>query len=130
MFVLQTLTLSLQVETYHPENLDGALGQALQKGLPVPLLVAYDCLSSGIRGFEWPHRLVEAGYHCYIITVFALVGWFLNQVLIAAIPRYSAYGFVIIGYMMLFDVVVYLYWANVSLAPPCIVITDSYVQLR
>lgn len=115
---------------YHPENLEGVMLHGLQQGLPVPLLVAYDCLSSASLGFDWSHRLVEAGYHCYIITVLALVGWFLNQVLIAAIPHYSAYGFVIIGYMMVFDTVVYFYWANISLSQPCIVITDAYVELR
>lgn len=115
---------------YHPENLEGVLTNALERGLPIPLLVAYDCMSSTASGFDWSHRIVEAGYHCYIITVFALVGWFLNQVLIAAIPHYSAYGFVIIGYLMVLDAVIYFYWANISLSPPCIVITDSYVELR
>lgn len=115
---------------YHPDNLEGVVTNALERGLPVPLLIAYDCLTSTTLGFDWSHRLVEAGYHCYILTVFALVGWFLTQVLIASIPHYSAYGFVAIGYLMVFDTLVYFYWANINLSPPCIVITDSYVELR
>jgi len=95
----------------------------------VPLLTVYECLSSARLGFSWSHRIVEAGYHCYLINVFALTGWFIVQVLIAAIPHYSAFGFVIIGYMMLFNTLVYFCWADIDSAIPCIVISDSYIEL-
>jgi len=118
------------VKMYHPDNLVGVVQEALERGLPLPILVAIECLTSAAQGFPWSHYVEEAGYHCYIITVFALVGWFLNQVLMAAIPRYSAYGFVIIGHLMIFDATIYFYWADVANVPHCIVITDAYVKLR
>lgn len=102
---------------------------ALERGLPVPLLTVYTCMTSATMGFDWSQKIMEAGYHCYLITVFSLVGWFLVQILIAAIPHYSAIGFIIVGYMMIFNTVVYFYWATIYKAQPCIVISDSYIEL-
>lgn len=115
---------------YLPSNFDGVLVKALNRGLPIPILTAYECLLSATTGFEWSHRILEAGYHVYLILVFALVGWFLAALLVAAIPRYGSYGFIAVGILMIFASVVYFYWAAVTVALPCIVIGDSYVELR
>lgn len=122
--------VTLQVKMYLPSNFDGVMEKALERGLPIPILTVYECLLSATMGFDWSQRIVEAGYHVYLILVFALVGWFIAALLVAAIPRYGSYGFIAVGILMILASVVYFYWAAVSEALPCIVIGDSYVELR
>lgn len=115
---------------YNPSNFEGVMEKALQRGLPIPILTVYECLLSATMGFEWSHRILEAGYHVYLILVFALVAWCLAVILVAAIPRYGSYAFIAVGILMIFATLVYFYWAAISEALPCIVIGDSYVELR
>lgn len=115
---------------YNPSNLEGVMEKSLNHGLPIPILTVYECLLSATSGFDWSHRILEAGYHVYLILVFALVLWSIACVLVATIPRYGSYAFIAVGILMMFGSVVYFYWAAVSEALPCIVIGDSYLELR
>ncbi|ODN01216.1 Dual oxidase maturation factor 1 [Orchesella cincta] len=119
-----------RVKMFVPSNFEGVMEKALDHGLPIPILTVYDCLLSATMGFDWSHRILEAGYHVYLILVFALVGWFIAILLVAAIPRYGCYAFIAVGILMIFASVVYFYWAAISEALPCIVIGDTYVELR
>lgn len=118
------------MDLYIPSNIEGVMGKALSHGLPIPILTVYECLLSANMGFEWSHRILEAGYHSYLILVFALVGWILASLLVAAIPRYGCFGFIAVGVLMIFASLVYFYWAAITEALPCIVIGDTYVELR
>ncbi|CAG7822941.1 unnamed protein product [Allacma fusca] len=119
-----------KISTYHPDDLVPVMGNSLRRGMPSPLITVIHFLTASTLGFEWPHRVGEAGFHVYIILLFALLGWFGAVLLTACIPRYSSYAFIAVGVLMVAATLIYFYWAMIDLVFPCIVIEDNFVQVK
>ena len=119
-----------EVVTATPEDLEHVMRNILRRGMPTPLLTVFHFLTASTLGFEWPHHIGEAGFHCLLILIFALLGWVLACLLTAAIPRYSCYAYIGIGVLMVLAVFTYFYWAMLDLIFPCIVIEDQFMRLK
>lgn len=117
------------VNIFHPETLEMSLNYYLGEGMPTPLLTILSFLTGSSEGFEWPHRLSEAGFHCYIILLAALILWFVALLLIAFIPRYSSFAFIGIGALMVINTIVYFYWAKTDCVYPVITVADRFIKL-
>jgi hypothetical protein len=119
-----------KVPMFKPELLESSMDGALAVGLPVPLLTAIHFLTSATLDFHWSQDVMEAGYHCYLILVFALLVWFLALLFIAAIPRYSCYSFIVIGVLMISTNVIYFYWVMLDHHFPPFFISGQFIELR
>lgn len=119
-----------RLKMYIPELFEPEMGHALLAGYPVPLLTVYHFLTSATRGFSWSQDILEAGYHCYLLVIFALTVWFVTLVFIAAVPRYSCYAFVVIGCLLLFTNITYFYWVKLYHHFPPIYVGGEFVHLR
>jgi len=118
------------VQMFTPEHLDGVMNKALERGDPIPVLTALQCLTSAKQGFLWSHKVADIGYHCDMVLLYSLFVWGVTMIFIAVIPRYSSCAFVVIGVMMICTVFIYFAWVNIDMDLPCIIISDTFVELK
>ena len=119
-----------KVRMFKPELLEPSMNRALEVGLPVPLLTVIHFMTSASLDFHWSQDIMEAGYHCYLVLVLALLVWILALLFIAGVPRYSCYTFIVIGVLMISTNVIYFYWVQLDRHFPCIFVSGKFIELR
>lgn len=84
------------------------LFEALQRGLPVPILTVLNYLSHQEEGFRWSADYRTAGYYCKFVLTWALICWAWMNIMFLVIPRYGALSMVGVGSLAL--LAVFIYW--------------------
>lgn len=75
---------------------------ALERGLPFPILTVVEYLSQDEAGFSWSRQYRLAGYYSYIILWLSLCVCILMFFLHCAAPKYGIYTMQILGCLLLF----------------------------
>ncbi|XP_037960957.1 dual oxidase maturation factor 1 isoform X2 [Teleopsis dalmanni] len=75
--------------------------EALQKGLPYPILTVAEYFSIGREGFSWGGQYRAAGYFASILLSASFASWLLMNLLLIAVPRYGAYMKVLTGILLM-----------------------------
>jgi len=119
-----------RIRMFKPEMLEPRMEEAMEQGLPIPLLSVLHFLTSAQAGFGWSQDIMEGGYHCYCILTFALGTWFLAILFVASIPRYSCYTFLVTGLLMITNVMVYFHWVQLDRHFPPIFISGEFLELK
>lgn len=73
---------------------------ALQRGLPYPILTVAEYFSLGREGFSWGGQYRAAGYFASILLWTSLASWLLMNLLLIAVPRYGAYMKALTGLLL------------------------------
>lgn len=74
---------------------------ALERGLPYPILTVVEYLSQDAAGFSWSRQYRMAGYYSYIILWLSLCVCVLMFFLHCAAPKYGIYTMQILGCLLL-----------------------------
>lgn len=82
---------------------------ALERGLPYPILTVVEYLSQDDAGFNWSRQYRAAGYYTYIMLCLALCACFLMFFLHCTAPKYGIYTMQILGGLLLFTNFTYAY---------------------
>lgn len=80
---------------------------ALQKGLPFPILTVSEFLSQDAEGFQWGRRLRAAGYYTSMVLYTALASWCLTIAITCLVPSYLPRMVQITSALMMLSVWVY-----------------------
>lgn len=75
---------------------------ALERGLPYPILTVVEYLSQDEAGFSWSRQYRMAGYYSYIILWLSFCVCILMFFLHCAAPKYGIYTMIILGFLLLF----------------------------
>lgn len=75
---------------------------ALERGLPYPILTVVEYLSHDEAGFSWSRQYRLAGYYSYILLSLSLCTCALMFLFHCAAPEYAIYTLQIIGLLLLF----------------------------
>lgn len=75
---------------------------ALERGLPYPILTVVEYLSQDAAGFSWSRQYRLAGYYSYITLWLSLCVCILMFFLHCAAPKYGIYTMQILGCLLLF----------------------------
>lgn len=81
--------------------------EALQRGLPYPILTVTDYLAQDSDGFNWARQLRSAGYYSSLILHIALAFWCLTVVIMCALPSYLPHMIQTTAALMLLSVWLY-----------------------
>lgn len=74
---------------------------ALQRGLPYPILTVAEYFSLGQEGFAWGGQYRAAGYYASILLWASFAAWLLMNLLLVAVPRYGAYTMTFTGALLI-----------------------------
>lgn len=80
---------------------------ALERGLPYPILTVVEYLSQDDAGFNWSRQYRAAGYYSYIVLWLSLCVCVLMFFLHCTAPKYGIYTMQILGCLMLFTNLTY-----------------------
>ncbi|MCL4134456.1 UNVERIFIED_CONTAM: hypothetical protein GTU68_013961 [Idotea baltica] len=83
--------------------------EALEKGLPYPILTAAEYLTLDKEGLSWGRAYRNAGYYAGIVLWSAFATWILANILLLNVPRYGAYLMMLTGYLMIISAI--LFWS-------------------
>ena len=102
--------------------------EALQRGLPVPILTVIQYFSHQEEGFRWSVDYRTAGYYCQFILICTISVWALMNALFVAVPRYGALAMILTGFLAL--VAVFVYWILLPDNKMVIHINGQFIQLH
>lgn len=90
-----------------PERMIQEHRDALNRGLPYPILTVTEYLSHDADGFNWSRRLREAGHFTSMCLYAALLCWLLTAVSMCVLPSLLGVLMMITGILMMIAVGVY-----------------------
>ena len=102
--------------------------EALERGLPVPILTVVQYLSHAEEGFRWAVDFRTAGYCTRAVLLWTLAAWAFMNVLFLVIPRYGALAMMAVGLLCLLSVVVY--WSMLPTQPLVIHVGGRALRLQ
>lgn len=97
-------------ERFHwdlPERIATEHIEALQRGLPYPILSVSEFLSQDIDGFNWSRQIRMAGQYCALVLYLSLASWFVTATVMCAIPQYLPHMMQITGALMMLSVTIF-----------------------
>ncbi|KAL7738907.1 hypothetical protein ACLKA6_008488 [Drosophila palustris] len=102
--------------------------QALQRGLPFPILTVAEYFSLGREGFSWGGQYRAAGYFASIMLWASLASWLLMNLLLLAVPRYGAYLKALTGALLVCTAIGY--HCLLPQRPLCIFLEGGRLEFR
>lgn len=90
-----------------PQQMRHEYHQALEKGLPYPILTVVEYLSQDDAGFNWSRQYRSAGYYASILLWLSFCVCILMFCLHCATPKYGIYTMQILGLLLLFTNLIY-----------------------
>jgi len=96
-----------RIELLTAADMRDQIQEALQRGLPLPILTVMNYLSHQEEGFRWSVDLRLAGFYCQFILTITLITWAWMNIFFLVIPRYGAATMIVMGLLALLSVLVY-----------------------
>ena len=96
-----------QVDLMTAEGMREQVYDALQRGLPLPVLTVLSYLGHQEEGFRWSVDYRRAGYFCQFVLTLTLISWAWMNVFFLVIPFYGALAMILTGLLGLTANLVY-----------------------
>ena len=102
--------------------------EALQRGLPVPILTVINYLGHQEEGFRWSFDFRLAGHYCQFVLTLSLICWAWMNIFFLVIPRYGAVAMIVTGILAL--IAVFIYWILLPVRDLVIHLNGSIINFK
>ena len=117
-----------RIELKTAEDMRVQFKEALERGLPVPILTVVNYLSHQEEGFRWSVDYRRAGYFCQFTLTLTLISWAWMNIFFLVIPQHGAIAMITTGLLGL--LAVFLYWILLPTLDLIININGSVLQFK
>lgn len=125
---MERIKFNERIELKTAEDMRVQFREALQRGLPVPILTVVNYLSHQEEGFRWSVDFRRAGYFCQFTLTLTLISWAWMNIFFLVIPHHGAIAMITTGLLAL--LAVFLYWILLPAFDLVININGSNLQFK
>lgn len=125
---MERIKFNERIELKTAEDMRAQFREALQRGLPVPILTVVNYLSHQEEGFRWSVDFRRAGYFCQFTLTLTLISWAWMNIFFLVIPHHGAIAMITTGLLAL--LAVFLYWILLPAFDLVININGSTLQFK
>lgn len=96
-----------QIDLLPLEGMKQQVYDALERGLPIPILSVLSYLGHQEEGFRWSYDFRRAGYFCQFTLTLTLISWAWMNIFFLIIPFYGTFVMILTGLLALTSNLVY-----------------------
>lgn len=125
---MERIKFNERIELKTAEDMRTQFREALERGLPIPILTVVNYLSHQEEGFRWSVDFRRAGYFCQFTLTLTLISWAWMNIFFLVIPHHGAIAMIATGLLAL--VAVFLYWILLPALDLVMNINGSLLQFK
>ena len=125
---LGVIKFNERIELKTAEDMRVQFREALERGLPVPILTVINYLSHQEESFRWSVDYRRAGFFCQFFLTLTLISWAWMNIFFLVIPQHGAVVMITTGLLGL--LAVFLYWILLPALDLVIVINGSVLKFK
>lgn len=125
---LSVIKFNERIELKTAEDMRVQFREALERGLPVPILTVINYFSHQEEGFRWSVDYRRAGFFCQFFLTLTLISWAWMNIFFLVIPQHGAVAMITTGLLGL--MAVFLYWILLPALDLVIFINGSLLKFK